>query len=101
MSALLVFPNGQILVTGWALYSETNGQSVQDLRFTGIARLPDGQVHLALRGYQSFPGVLQASSNLANWITLPDSLSEIDGLVYRDTVATNALQRFYRVVPAP
>jgi hypothetical protein len=41
----------------------------------------------------------QASSNLVNWVTLPNSLALSGGsLILQDTSSANQLRRFYRIV---
>ncbi len=77
---------------------DADGNPVVNLRFSATARLPDGQIHPALRGFAPWTGYLQASSDLVRWQTVTNPGREIEGRVFRETVVTNAPQRFYRVV---
>jgi hypothetical protein len=78
-----------------------DGHPVQDLHFDGIARLADGQIHLALRGASPWTGYLQVSSNLVNWETITNSYWELQGRGFKETMVTNAPQRFYRTSRLP
>jgi len=95
--AYLVNPNSYLRML------RAGGEFVQDLHFAGIARLPDGQFHLALRGVAPtlYPAYLQVSPDLANWRTVTPSSSELLGRAFKEVVATNESQRFYRVVGSP
>jgi uncharacterized delta-60 repeat protein len=75
---------------------QEDGSPVQDLHFDGIARLPDGQVHLTLRGASPWTGYLQTSSDLMHWQTISNSYSEMQGQVFKDLTTTNIVRRFYR-----
>lgn len=72
-----------------------NGNPVQDLHFTGVATLPDGEVHLALRGTSTWTGYLQMSTDLMHWESISSDLAT-QGWVSKDTTATNSPRRFYR-----
>lgn len=80
---------------------EADGNPMENLHFSGIARLPDGQIHLALRGASPWSGYLQVSSDLVRWQTITNSVLELQGRVFRETVLTNASPRFYRVASSP
>jgi hypothetical protein len=77
---------------------EADGQFSEELRISGVARLPDGQIHFALRGYAPSAGVMQASADLLHWETLTNSSAQVQGMVFKETTVTNAPQRFYRAV---
>jgi uncharacterized delta-60 repeat protein len=77
---------------------QADGRIVQDLRFSGIARLPDGEIHFGLRGYAPSAGVMQTSTDLTNWYTITNSSAMVQGMVFQETTATNDAQRFYRAV---
>jgi uncharacterized delta-60 repeat protein len=77
---------------------QQDGRTVQDLRFSGIARLPTGEIHFALRGYAPSAGTMQTSTDLKNWLTIPNSSALVRGMVYQETNLTNDPQRFYRAV---
>jgi uncharacterized delta-60 repeat protein len=74
------------------------GTALNRLYFSGIARLPDGQLHLALRGYSPYTGMIQVSGDLVHWTTLTNSAAQVQGMVYKETFQTNAAQLFYRVI---
>ncbi|MBU6403030.1 MAG: hypothetical protein KGS61_22130, partial [Verrucomicrobia bacterium] len=101
-------PDGTILVTGtfsegatrppfylWRL--NPDGSGVQDLHFLPPVRLPNGQLHLALRGQWSKPYALQVSEDLTNWITVATNDRPHVPIGYIDSSAPGFRQRFYRV----
>jgi hypothetical protein len=84
------------------VYSSANPGSPQPsfVRFTTIQRQPDGAVRLGLLGNLDTPVQIQWAAELSNasWTTLT-SLPSLNGTAeYMDTSATDAVQRFYRVL---
>jgi hypothetical protein len=45
--------------------------------------------------------VIEASTNLTNWVPLATNRLRLDPLYFSDPVSTNLTQRFYRAVPVP
>jgi uncharacterized delta-60 repeat protein len=74
-----------------------DGSDVQDLHFLPPVRLPNGQLHLALRGQASKPYAIQASDDLTNWVTVATNERPHVPIGYIDDEASHSRQRFYRV----
>jgi uncharacterized delta-60 repeat protein len=92
------FPHTASVGVGRIAVLQTDGELLQDLRIAGVARLPDGQIHFALRGYAPSAGVMQVSADLLHWETLTNSSSQVQGMVFKETTVSNAAQRFYRAL---
>ncbi len=75
----------------------TNGNLVEDVHFLPVAPLPNGEVHLALRGQRDGPYVLQASSDLIQWTTVATNDRPAVPIGFIDRDAGRFPQRFYRV----
>ncbi len=74
---------------------------VGDIHFDKLARLPDGQIHGALRGQFSGGFVIQASSDFLSWQSVTTNATPNSRLNFVDLNGTNTTERFYRVQPWP
>ncbi len=103
----VALPDGSIWATGTFTEGITgrpfylrrlnpDGTDIQDLRFLSPVRLPNGEVHLALRGQWATPYLLQASEDLANWTTVATNDRPHVPIGYIDHDAANYPHRFYR-----
>jgi hypothetical protein len=67
---------------------------------TGFQRLPNGMFTFRFYGEPGTNYLVQASTNLANWISLAtNQVSGLSYLEFTDTSATNYNKRFYRIAP--
>lgn len=103
-----VLPDGSILAFGTFTEGNTrlpyyvrrlnpDGSDVQDLHFLPPVRLPNGQLHLALRGQWAKPYVLQVSEYLTNWTTVATNDRPHVPIGFIDYDAPDFGRRFYRV----
>jgi hypothetical protein len=79
----------------------TMNVSLQDFpRLEMLRRTPAGVMQMTSRGYYYGQYVLEASTNLVDWIPIltTDTFAVPDGLLLQDPAATNFSRRFYRAV---
>ena len=76
-----------------------SGELVSDLHFDKLARLPDGQVHGALRGQFGGGFVIQASSDFVNWLTVTTNATPNSRLNFIDSQGSAFTERFYQCAP--
>ena len=90
----------------WKADPPTAGQSNSTDRIISLAILtgmdPDGRFHLLVTGQAGINLVLQASTNLLNWISLMTNNAPNGVLDFTDPNAPNFKARFYRaLIPSP
>ena len=111
-SCLAIGPDGGIYVTGASQavhagatnydYVTIKYMPAPDIRFTGLDPLPDTTWRLTLTAPTNVGYRLEASSNLANWLTLTNYTNLPDtSIQYTDTLAPSFSTRFYRAVWVP
>jgi len=72
-------------------------QLISDTLTVKIDTLPDQNQQLTFTGYPGSSFVVQASTNLTDWVSLStNTLSSIGQFIYSDLAATNHSDRFYR-----
>jgi phosphatidylinositol-3-phosphatase len=83
-----------------------NAANLSDLfyryEFSSVERLPGGAIQLVAVGV--IPGrtnLVQASTNLANWVSISTNIVSASTFTVTDTGATNLNRRFYRLVQVP
>jgi hypothetical protein len=69
--------------------------------FSSIALLPGGGCRLVLSGQANQSCLLQASTNLVDWVTLSTNVLDSASLPVVDTSAPAGRCRFYRLAPLP
>ena len=69
--------------------------------FSSITKGADNNIHLVLNGFPGITYRLDASSDLANWVTLTNLTSPVPAIPFTDSNAINFSRRFYRAVWIP
>ena len=94
---------GRVLSQSDVCRLDANGNLLREADFSGIVAMPDGEIHLALRGPlpSLSPAHLEASSDLIVWRRITRYSWDLLGRVFRDAEARTEPQRFYRVVAGP
>jgi hypothetical protein len=111
-SCLAIGPDGGIYVTGASQathagvtsydYATIKYLPAPDIRFTGLDPLPDATWRLTLTAPTNVGYRLEASSNLAAWLTLTNYTNlQFPSIQYTDTLAPGFPTRFYRAVWVP
>jgi hypothetical protein len=65
--------------------------------FTSVSRSTNGMVDLSVSGAPGLLYLLEASTNLANWMKVGVRTNAVGTFQFTDTAATNYATRFYRV----
>lgn len=113
ISSLAIQPDGKILVGG--SFQTVNGvpspymarlkgggaSGVRSLRLESMARTSDGRTELSLTVPPAMKFVLQASSDLSNWMPLSTNIVPGSEFNFNDRDAPRFSKRFYRVVEEP
>jgi hypothetical protein len=111
-SCLAVGPDGSVYVTG-ASHGASDGDTnydyatikympAPDIRLAGIDPLPGAAWRLTLTAPTNVGYRLEASSNLANWLTLTNYTNlPATSIQYTDTPSPSVSTRFYRAVWVP
>jgi len=108
-SCLAIGPDGGVYVTGASPgtgtgydYATIKYLPAPDIRFTGIDPLPGAGWRLTLTAPTNVGYRLEASSNLANWLTLTNYTNlPVTSIQHTDTLAPSFSTRFYRAVWVP
>ncbi|MCI0351946.1 MAG: hypothetical protein L0Z53_21200, partial [Acidobacteriales bacterium] len=64
-------------------------------------RTVDSECELELAGYPGQTYVVEASTNLSQWIAVSTNVAELGKFLFRDAESTNYSHRFYRAKAAP
>jgi hypothetical protein len=75
----------------------SQGESVTDIHFLPVVRAADGQIHLALRGQSAKPYLLQASSDLSQWVIIATNNHPHIPIGFIDSSTVTNSERFYRI----
>jgi WD40 repeat protein len=107
VSCLAYSPNGNLIVYGRedaTLAGTTNALGAlgqPPLEFTSITVNKDGQGAWAARVQPRTHYVIQAATNLSDWIPLGHAASDTSLMQFTDSSTTNGSSRFYRAVTPP
>jgi probable HAF family extracellular repeat protein len=83
------------------ILAEANAPALTPFNLTSLQALPNGQIRLAFSGSAAAKYVVEASTNLVDWLSLGPATNTDGRVEFTDAEATKFPMRFYRIFAMP